>query len=170
MRYWFMLLLCGCTEPGEMPRDLRCSRRSVSRMFRRLARARSENPCFFARVSNAAGGGFSRNARIASSRSTRDCSCSINQAFVPVNCGAIPAELMESEFFGHRKGSFTGAILDKEGLFQAANGGTLFLDEIGDMPAELQTRLLRVLADGEFYRVGGHSPASGEQLDGHDAF
>ena len=75
--------------------------------------------------------------------------------FIPVNCGAIPGELLESELFGHEKGAFTGATALRRGRFEQADGGTLFLDEIGDMPAETQTRLLRVLADGEFYRVGG---------------
>mgnify|MGYP001627766237 FL=1 len=70
---------------------------------------------------------------------------------------AIPRDLMESELFGHEKGSFTGAQGQRRGRFEQADGGTLFLDEIGDMPAETQTRLLRVLADGEFYRVGGHT-------------
>jgi two-component system nitrogen regulation response regulator GlnG len=69
---------------------------------------------------------------------------------------AIPHDLIESELFGHEKGAFTGAAQRREGRFEQANGGTLFLDEIGDMPPEAQTRLLRVLADGEFYRVGGH--------------
>ena len=81
------------------------------------------------------------------------------QAFVALNCAAIPETLIESELFGYRGGSFTGAR--KEGMrgkLQQADGGTLFLDEIGDMPADTQTRLLRVLADGEFYRVGGHTP------------
>jgi two-component system nitrogen regulation response regulator GlnG len=76
--------------------------------------------------------------------------------FIALNMAAIPRDLMESELFGHEKGAFTGANSRREGRFEQANGGTLFLDEIGDMPAETQTRLLRVLADGEFYRVGGH--------------
>ncbi len=82
----------------------------------------------------------------------------VNNAFIALNMAAIPKDLMESELFGHERGAFTGAQNRREGRFEQANGGTLFLDEIGDMPAELQTRLLRVLADGEFYRVGGHTP------------
>lgn len=78
--------------------------------------------------------------------------------FIALNMAAIPRDLLESELFGHERGSFTGAQSRREGRFEQADGGTLFLDEIGDMPAELQTRLLRVLADGEFYRVGGHTP------------
>ncbi|MFD1261306.1 nitrogen regulation protein NR(I) [Entomomonas asaccharolytica] len=78
--------------------------------------------------------------------------------FIALNMAAIPKDLMESELFGHEKGAFTGAATLRRGRFEQANGGTLFLDEIGDMPADTQTRLLRVLADGEFYRVGGHIP------------
>ncbi|MFT2110935.1 nitrogen regulation protein NR(I) [Marinomonas sp. 2405UD68-3] len=78
--------------------------------------------------------------------------------FIALNMAAIPRDLIESELFGHEKGAFTGANTQRRGRFEQANGGTLFLDEIGDMPAETQTRLLRVLADGEFYRVGGHTP------------
>ena len=78
--------------------------------------------------------------------------------FIALNMAAIPKALMESELFGHEKGAFTGAATMRRGRFEQADGGTLFLDEIGDMPADTQTRLLRVLADGEFYRVGGHTP------------
>lgn len=78
--------------------------------------------------------------------------------FIALNMAAIPRDLLESELFGHEKGAFTGAQNLRKGRFEQADTGTLFLDEIGDMPAELQTRLLRVLADGEFYRVGGHQP------------
>ncbi|OOG26792.1 nitrogen regulation protein NR(I) [Thioalkalivibrio denitrificans] len=81
-----------------------------------------------------------------------------NMPFIALNTAAIPRDLLESELFGHEKGAFTGAQASRRGRFEQADGGTLFLDEIGDMPAELQTRLLRVLADGEFYRVGGHTP------------
>ncbi len=81
-----------------------------------------------------------------------------NHHFIALNMAAIPKELMESELFGHERGAFTGAQNRRAGRFEQADGGTLFLDEIGDMPPELQTRLLRVLADGEFYRVGGHEP------------
>jgi two-component system nitrogen regulation response regulator GlnG len=80
-----------------------------------------------------------------------------DKTFVPLNVAAIPKELIESELFGHEKGAFTGATSQRTGRFEQADGGTLFLDEIGDMPAETQTRLLRVLSDGEFYRVGGHT-------------
>ncbi len=78
--------------------------------------------------------------------------------FIALNMAAIPKDLMESELFGHEKGAFTGAQSQRRGRFEQADGGTLFLDEIGDMPHDTQTRLLRVLADGEFYRVGGHTP------------
>ncbi len=80
-----------------------------------------------------------------------------SEPFIALNMAAIPKELMESELFGHEKGAFTGAHAARKGRFEQADGGTLFLDEIGDMPIELQTRLLRVLSDGEFFRVGGHS-------------
>ena len=78
--------------------------------------------------------------------------------FVAINTAAIPKDLLESELFGHERGAFTGAQTTRRGRFEQADGGTLFLDEIGDMPFDLQTRLLRVLSDGQFYRVGGHNP------------
>ncbi|MEO1767024.1 nitrogen regulation protein NR(I) [Thiobacter aerophilum] len=81
-----------------------------------------------------------------------------DQPFIALNMAAIPRDLLESELFGHERGAFTGAHTLRRGRFEQADGGTLFLDEIGDMPAELQTRLLRVLSDGQFYRVGGHQP------------
>ncbi len=82
--------------------------------------------------------------------------------FIALNMAAIPKDLLESELFGHERGAFTGANSRRIGRFEQANGGTLFMDEIGDMPAELQTRLLRVLADGEYYPVGAHSPVKGD--------
>ena len=80
------------------------------------------------------------------------------QRFIAINMAAIPRDLLESELFGHEKGAFTGATSQRKGRFEQASGGTLFLDEIGDVPADLQTRLLRVLSTGTFYRVGGHLP------------
>ena len=83
-----------------------------------------------------------------------------SKPFIALNMAAIPADLVESELFGHEKGAFTGAQAARQGRFEQADGGTLFLDEIGDMPLGVQTRLLRVLADGQFYRVGGHQSVS----------
>jgi len=80
--------------------------------------------------------------------------------FISVNCGAIPENLIESEMFGHKKGSFTGAVTDKRGYFEAANGGTLFLDEIGEMPMPMQSSMLRAIAEGSFYPVGATEPVS----------
>ena len=88
-------------------------------------------------------------------RLVHDCSERAQGPFVPVNCGAIPGELLESELFGHEKGAFTGAVAARKGRFELAEGGTLFLDEIGDMPFEMQVKLLRVLQERTFERVGG---------------
>ena len=88
-------------------------------------------------------------------RLVHDCSERADGPFIPVNCGAIPAELLESELFGHEKGAFTGAIAARKGRFELAEGGTLFLDEIGDMPYDMQVKLLRVLQERTFERVGG---------------
>ena len=91
-------------------------------------------------------------------RALHETSPRANKPFIAVNTAAIPKDLLESEFFGHERGAFTGAATLRKGRFEQADGGTLFLDEIGDMPADLQTRLLRVLQNGEFYRVGGTAP------------
>ena len=91
-------------------------------------------------------------------RALHDHSPRAGKPFIALNTSAIPGDLLESELFGHERGSFTGADAQRRGRFEQADGGTLFLDEIGDMPTALQTRLLRVLAEGEFYRVGGQTP------------
>ncbi len=93
-------------------------------------------------------------------RAVHENSPRAGRPFIALNTSAIPSELLESELFGHERGAFTGADATRTGRFEQADGGTLFLDEIGDMPAALQTRLLRVLAEGEFYRVGGQRPIS----------
>ncbi|MBF0274512.1 MAG: sigma-54-dependent Fis family transcriptional regulator [Nitrospinae bacterium] len=89
-------------------------------------------------------------------RAIHQCSSSYNQPIIPVNCGAIPSELLESELFGYEKGAFTGAIKTKAGKFEMAGSGTIFLDEIGDMPAMMQVKILRILQEREYERVGGN--------------
>ena len=109
--------------------------------------ARSQAPVY---ISGESGSGKELVARLIHEQGPRH-----ERPFVPVNCGAIPSELMESEFFGHKKGSFTGAIEDKLGLFQAANGGTLFLDEVADLPLPMQVKLLRAIQEKAVRLVGG---------------
>ena len=113
--------------------------------------ARSQAPVY---ISGESGSGKELAARLIHERSPRG-----DRPFVPVNCGAIPGELMESEFFGHVRGSFTGAVADKQGLFQAAEGGTLFLDEVADLPLTMQVKLLRAIQEKAVRPVG----AAGEQ-------
>ena len=111
--------------------------------------ARSQAPVY---ISGESGVGKELVARLIHEQGPR-----ANGPFVPVNCGAIPSELMESEFFGHKKGSFTGAQTDKEGLFQTANGGTLFLDEVADLPMHMQVKLLRVIQEKAVRPIGGRA-------------
>ncbi len=113
--------------------------------------ARSQAPVY---ISGESGTGKELAARLIHGQSPR-----AGAPFVPVNCGAIPQELMESEFFGHRKGSFTGAVADKDGLFQAADGGTLFLDEVADLPLSMQVKLLRAIQERSVRPVGGQHEA-----------
>ncbi len=101
-------------------------------------------------------GRLSQSSKELVARALHRHSARVAKPFVAINTAAMPKDLLESELFGHERGSFTGAQQQRRGRFEQAEGGTLFLDEIGDMPAELQTRLLRVLSDGTFYRVGGH--------------
>lgn len=122
---------------------------AVAVLTKKIAKlARSQAPVF---IHGESGSGKERVARMIHEQGSR-----CHAPFIPVNCGAIPAELMESEFFGHLKGSFTGASADKEGLFQAANGGTLFLDEIAELPLHMQVKLLRVIQEKAVKPVGAH--------------
>ncbi len=120
------------------------SMQQVRAMIEKLAR--SQAPIY---ISGESGSGKELAARLVHSRSSRSAG-----PFVPVNCGAIPENLMESEFFGYRKGAFTGADSDREGFFQAANGGTLFLDEVADLPLAMQVKLLRAIQEKRVRKVG----------------
>lgn len=120
---------------------------AIEQLRKRIAKlARSQAPLY---ISGESGSGKELVARRIHALSSRS-----QAPFVPVNCGAIPSELMESEFFGHRKGSFTGAVADKPGLFQAATGGTLFLDEVADLPMSMQVKLLRAIQEKAVRPVG----------------
>ncbi len=125
---------------GDSP-PMRTLRKQIAKL------ARSQAPVY---ISGESGSGKEVVARLIHEQGPR-----AERPFVPVNCGAIPSELMESEFFGHRKGSFSGAIEDKQGLFQAASGGTLFLDEVADLPLPMQVKLLRAIQEKAVRAVGG---------------
>ncbi|WP_339486606.1 sigma-54-dependent transcriptional regulator [Pseudomonas sp. EL_65y_Pfl2_R95] len=129
---------------GDSP-PMRTLRKQIHKL------ARSQAPVY---ISGESGSGKELVARLIHEQGPRS-----EQPFVPVNCGAIPSELMESEFFGHKKGSFTGAVEDKQGLFQAANGGTLFLDEVADLPLAMQVKLLRAIQEKAVRTVGGQHEA-----------
>jgi len=122
---------------------------AMQEVFRAIGRLSKSNVTVL--INGKSGTGKERVAHALHKHSPR-----AEKPFIPLNMAAIPYDLIESELFGHEKGSFTGANQSRHGRFEQAKGGTLFLDEIGDMPPETQTRLLRVLSDGEYYRVGGH--------------
>ncbi|GAB3108221.1 nitrogen regulation protein NR(I) [Aestuariicella hydrocarbonica] len=139
------------TEEPEMGTEIIGEAPAMQEVFRAIGRLSQSNITVL--INGESGTGKELVARALHRHSPRR-----NNTFIALNMAAIPRDLIESELFGHEKGAFTGAGGQRQGRFEQANGGTLFLDEIGDMPAETQTRLLRVLADGEFYRVGGHTP------------
>jgi len=123
---------------------------AINKLKKQISKlARSQAPIF---IHGESGCGKELAARLIHQQSARS-----DKAFIPVNCGAIPAELVESEFFGHKKGSFTGAAGDKKGLFEAADGGTLFLDEIADLPLQMQVKLLRAIQEKSIRPIGAHT-------------
>jgi two-component system nitrogen regulation response regulator GlnG len=124
---------------------------AMQEVFRAIGRLSQSNATVM--ITGESGSGKELVARAVHRHSPRS-----DKPFIAINTAAIPRDLLESELFGHERGAFTGAATQRRGRFEQAEGGTLFLDEIGDMPPELQTRLLRVLSDGNYYRVGGHSP------------
>jgi len=139
-------------EPEELPQtEIIGEAPAMQEVFRAIGRLAHSNITVL--INGESGTGKELVARALHRHSPR-----AQNPFIALNMAAIPRDLMESELFGHEKGAFTGANTRRAGRFEQADGGTLFLDEIGDMPAETQTRLLRVLSDGEFYRVGGHVP------------
>ncbi len=157
------------SEPYGTDSDLIGSAPAMQEVFRAIGRLSKSNMTVL--LTGESGTGKELVAQALHRHSPR-----VGNPFIAINTAAIPSELLESELFGHEKGAFTGATGQRLGRFEQANNGTLFLDEIGDMPAALQTRLLRVLADGEFYRVGGHQSvtvdvrviaATHQNLDAH---
>jgi len=136
--------------PTEVP-EILGQAPAMQEVFRAIGRLSQSNVTIL--ITGESGSGKEVVARALHKHSTRSA-----RPFIALNMAAIPRDLLESELFGHERGAFTGAQAMRRGRFEQAEGGTLFLDEIGDMPAELQTRLLRVLSDGFYYRVGGHEP------------
>jgi len=141
----------GAGEGDVADRELIGAAPAMQEVFRAIGRLSRSNITVL--ITGESGTGKELIARALHRHSPR-----AERPFIALNTAAIPRELLESELFGHERGAFTGAQAQRKGRFEQADGGTLFLDEIGDMPPELQTRLLRVLADGEFFRVGGHAP------------
>jgi two-component system nitrogen regulation response regulator GlnG len=137
------------TETTVETKDILGQAPAMQEVFRAIGRLSQSNATVL--ITGESGTGKELVARALHRHSAR-----ARQPFIAINTAAMPKDLLESELFGHERGSFTGAQQQRRGRFEQAEGGTLFLDEIGDMPAELQTRLLRVLSDGTFYRVGGH--------------
>ncbi len=137
------------TPVNEQTPEIIGSAASMQEVFRAIGRLSGSHLSVL--INGESGTGKELVARALHNHSPR-----ADKSFIAINIAAIPSELLESELFGHEKGAFTGATHQRKGRFEQANEGTLFLDEIGDMPPALQTRLLRVLQDGKFYRVGGH--------------
>src|SRR5687767_15643610 len=138
-------------EPGETAPEILGQAPAMQEVFRSIGRLSQSQATVL--INGESGTGKELVANALHRHSPR-----ADKQFIAINTAAIPKELLESELFGHERGAFTGAQSMRRGRFEQAEGGTLFLDEIGDMPQELQTRLLRVLSDGQFYRVGGHQP------------
>jgi len=145
--------LGGGSDAGAVPRmpELLGKAPAMQQVFRAIGRLSRSSVTVL--ITGESGTGKELVARALHEHSPR-----AGRPFIPLNTAAIPADLLESELFGHERGAFTGADAQRRGRFEQADGGTLFLDEIGDMSLPLQTRLLRVLAEGEFYRVGGQTP------------
>jgi two-component system nitrogen regulation response regulator GlnG len=141
----------GASEPQALAPEILGQAPSMQEVFRAIGRLAQSHATVL--INGESGTGKELVARALHRHSPRN-----DAPFIAINTAAIPRDLLESELFGHERGAFTGAATQRRGRFEQAENGTLFLDEIGDMPAELQTRLLRVLSDGHFYRVGGHQP------------
>ncbi|MDR3158780.1 MAG: nitrogen regulation protein NR(I) [Zoogloeaceae bacterium] len=141
----------GITANVDLTPEILGQAPAMQEVFRAIGRLSQSNATVL--ITGESGSGKELVARALHRHSSRQ-----NAPFVAINTAAIPKDLLESELFGHERGAFTGAQNQRRGRFEQADGGALFLDEIGDMPPELQTRLLRVLSDGHFYRVGGHAP------------